>query len=812
MENTKISSMELKKAIEGTLSRDYGVKFEEASKLQIYKAVCVVVRNLLTSKRVEWKKALKKTGAKQVFYMSMEFLPGRSLKNHLYNMQLTDLFADTLKELGYSLEELCELEPDAGLGNGGLGRLASAYMDALTACEYPATGFSIRYDYGIFEQKLVNGWQMEMPDNWLENGGVWLSPRTEETFEVHFGGELKEKWENGKLNVEHSKYYTVLAVPYDMNVSGYNSKAVNKLRLWSAKSPTDFDMELFSKGEYVKAMENKAIAETISKVLYPADEHIEGKQLRLKQQYFFVSASIQSIISKHIKYFGTIENLPDKISIHINDTHPALCVPELMRILLDEYSFSWDKAWDFTTRIISYTNHTVMQEALEKWPQELFNKLLPRIYQIVAEINNRFCADLWHYFPNNWNIVSETSIISNGNINMANLCMVASHSINGVSKLHSDILKNDVFKNYYVMEPTKFMNVTNGITHRRWLCEANPKLAELLKSLIGEGFISDAEELEKFKTYKNDISVLKELQKIKLANKIRLADYIKKSTGIIVNPNSIFDIQCKRLHEYKRQLLNALNILNLYYKLKENPGLNINPRTFIFGAKAAPSYNMAKKIIRLIYMLGEVINNDKSVNDKLKVVFLENYRVSLAEIIIPAADISEQISVAGKEASGTGNMKFMINGAVTLGTMDGANIEIYENVGEENIFIFGMLADQIQKLYREGYNPLDYYKNNAEIKRLLDSLKEGIGGVDFHDITDSLIGGWGYSDPYMVLADFQSYSSRQDDIDKAYNDILDFSKKGLMNIASSGFFAADRSVKEYSEKIWNLKTLKKIKM
>ncbi len=812
MEKTKISSMEIKKAIEGTLSRDFGVKFEEASKLQVYKAVCIVVRDLLTAKRVDWKKALKQTGAKQVFYMSMEFLPGRSLRNHLYNLQLNDIFKDTLSNLGYDLDELCSFEPDAGLGNGGLGRLASAYMDALTSCEFPATGFSIRYDYGIFEQKLVNGWQMEMPDNWLENGGVWLSPRTEETFEVHFGGVLKENWEDGKLKVEHSKYYTVLAVPYDMNVSGYNSKAVNKLRLWSAKSPTDFDMELFSKGEYVKAMENKAIAETISKVLYPADEHIEGKQLRLKQQYFFVSASIQSIIQKHLKHFGTIENLPDKISIHINDTHPALCVPELMRILLDDFGFTWDKAWDFTTKIISYTNHTVMAEALEKWPQDLFNNLLPRIYQIVSEINNRLCADLWHYFPNDWNNVAQCAVISNGNVNMANLCIAASHSINGVSALHSEILKNDVFKNFYIMDPTKFLNVTNGITHRRWLCEANPELADFIKGLIGDGFIQDATELSKLKKFKDDTSVLKEFRKIKLSNKTRLAAIIKDKTGVTVNPMSIFDIQCKRLHEYKRQLLNALNILNLYYKLKENPGLNINPRTFIFGAKAAPSYTMAKKIIRLIYMLGEVINNDKSINDKLKVIFLENYRVSLAESIIPAADVSEQISVAGKEASGTGNMKFMINGAVTIGTMDGANIEIYENVGEENIFIFGLLSDQIQKLYREGYNPLDYYKNNAEIKNLLDSLKQGIGGVDFHEITDSLIGGWGVSDPYMVLADFESYSKRQGDIDKAFDDAISFGKKGLMNIAGSGFFAADRSVKEYADRIWHLKTLKNIKV
>lgn len=805
----KLTIAEVQKLIEDKIERHCGIKIDEANDTQVYRAVCMVVKDILTDIRVDYKKALKKQGTKQVYYMSMEFLPGRALKNHMFNLGITDTVMKAVKALGFDIEQLCELEPDAGLGNGGLGRLAAAYMDALTSCGYAASGFSIRYEYGIFKQKIVNGWQTELPDEWLREGDVWLSPRMEDTFEVHFGGRVEQNWQQDKLYIEHKDYYTVLAVPYDMMVSGFNSKSVNKLRLWSAKAPVDFDMDLFSRGEYVKALENKSLAETISKVLYPADDHMEGKSLRLKQQYFFVSASIQSIINKHMKYYGTLDNLADKVAIHINDTHPALCIPELMRILLDDYSYSWEKAWDTVIEVISYTNHTVMAEALEKWPKSLFESLLPRIYQIVSEINNRFCADLWNTYPNDWNKVAYNAIISQEQIKMANLCLSASHTVNGVSELHSEILKNDVFGDYHKIAPQKFTNVTNGITHRRWLCEANPQLTSLLKELIGDDFVKNAQALEGLKAFADDASVLEKMAKIKRSNKERLANYIKEHNQIVVDPDSIFDVQVKRLHEYKRQLLNALHILDLYYRIKENPALDIMPRTFIFGAKAAPSYYMAKQIIRLIYMLGEVINNDPDIKGKIKVVFLENYSVSLAEIIMPAAEVSEQISVAGKEASGTGNMKFMINGAVTIGTMDGANIEIFERVGDDNIFIFGLLAHEIDELYKKGYTPTAHYMYNANLKRAVDTLRTGIGGVNFSEIADSLtVGRGGNADSYMVMADFESYAAAQDRLDRAYRDAKGFTRKSLMNVAGSGFFAADRSVKEYADRIWRLKPVK----
>ena len=599
-----------------------------------------------------------------------------------------------------------------------------------------------------------------------------------------------------------------MAVPYDMNVTGYDSEAVNVLRLWSAKAPVELDMAMFSRGEYVKAIEAKAMAEAISKVLYPADNHIEGKSLRLKQQYFFVSASIQSILYKHLKYNKDLSNLSEKIAIHINDTHPTLCIPELMRILLDDYGWSWDDAWKTVTEVISYTNHTVMQEALERWPQGLFQSLLPRIYQIIKEINQRYCADLWNVFPGDWKRISENAILSDSEIRMANLCLVASHTVNGVSALHSDILKNDVFADYYKVAPEKFTNVTNGITHRRWLAEANPLLTDFIKELIGDKFIRKADELEKLMKYQGNKDVLDRWAEIKLKNKERLADYIAKSNNVIVNPSSIFDVQVKRLHEYKRQLLNALQILNLYNRLKENPDLDIEPRTFIFGAKAASSYYIAKLIIRLIYMIGQMVNNDKSIKDKIKVVFLENYRVSLAEIIMPASEISEQISTAGKEASGTGNMKFMINGAVTIGTMDGANVEIHERVGDENIFIFGLLAEEVEKL-RAHYNPTEYYSRDARIKQIIDMLRTGIAGTSFAELADNLtVGRHSAADPYMVLADFASYVEAQDNVDRTYKDKYRFQKMSLVNTAKSGFFAADRSVEEYASRIWNIKKVK----
>jgi starch phosphorylase len=806
---TKITKLDFRERLENKLAVNFGIKYKDATEDLMYRALCLVVKDILTEKRVDYKAKSRKKGNKHVCYMSMEFLLGRSLKNHLFNLDIFDLAKETITELGFDIERLIDIEPDAGLGNGGLGRLAAAYLDSLTACDYVATGYCLRYDYGIFKQKIVDGWQMEMPDEWLKQGDVWLNQRSE-TWTIKFNGYVEERWdENGKLIVEHKGATEVIAVPYDVNISGYKSKAVNVLRLWSATAPVQIDMSLFSRGEYLKAIEARAIAEAISKVLYPADNHPEGKSLRLKQQYFFVSASIQSIIHKHLKQYGTLSNLGEKLAIHINDTHPTLCIPEMMRILLDNHGYSWDDAWKVVTEVMSYTNHTVMQEALETWPEALFSTLLPRIYQIVKEINQRFCNVLWDAFPGDWQRISENAIISDGEIRMANLCLASSHTINGVSALHSEILKQTIFSDYYKIAPEKFTNVTNGITHRRWLAQANPLLTEFIKELTGnDKFLTDPTALEKLVKFQGDHDVLDRWHAIKVKNKERLAEYISKANCVTINPNSIFDVQVKRLHEYKRQLLNAFNILDLYLRLKENPDLDITPRTFIFGAKAASSYYMAKLIIRLIYMMSEVINNDPDIKDKIKIVFLENYRVSLAEIIMPAAEISEQISTAGKEASGTGNMKFMINGAVTIGTMDGANVEIHERVGDENIFIFGLFEDEVEKL-RPNYNPTEYYSNDERIRNIIELLRKGINGVKFSEIADSLtLGRNGYADPYFVLADFASYIDTQNAVDEAYKDKYRFQRMSLKNTAYAGFFAADRSVEEYATRIWRLDRFK----
>lgn len=802
-----LNKEELKNLIKLKLAGVFGVKYDEAGENLMYRALCLVAKDLLTQKRLEFKNKVYEQGAKQVYYMSMEFLLGRSLRNHLYNMGLLDTASGAVSELGYDINKLIEIEPDAGLGNGGLGRLAAAYMDSLTSLGYAAGGFSIRYDYGIFKQKIVDGWQMEMPDDWLQGGDVWLNRRSD-VFEVKFGGTLEERWENGRLIVEQKNATTILAIPYDMNISGYGSDAVNTIRLWSAKAPVELDMTLFSRGEYVKSIEAKAMAEAISKVLYPADNHIEGKSLRLKQQYFFVSASMQTIVRRHLRHNNSLDSLPDKVAIHINDTHPALCIPELMRLLMDEHGYGWDDAWRIVTQTVSYTNHTVMQEALERWPQDLFEMLLPRITQIIKEINKRYCEDLWQVYPGDWDRIARNAIVSHGEIRMANLCLAASHTVNGVSALHSDILKNLIFADYYKAAPQKFTNVTNGITHRRWTAEANPLLTNYLKEIIGDGFLRDAAELEKLMAYHGNGDVLKNLAAIKRANKVRLSNYILKTNCVSVSPDAIFDVQVKRLHEYKRQLLNALHIMDLYSRLKENPDLDITPRVFIFGAKAASSYYMAKQIIRLINMLGEQINRDKSIKDKLKVVFLENYCVSLAELIMPAAEISEQISIAGKEASGTGNMKFMINGAVTMGTMDGANVEIFERVGKDNIFIFGLSAEEAESL-RPYYSPSEYYAHDCRIQKHIETLRSGVNGVSFNELADSLVlGQQGFADPYMVLADFASYVEAQGKADEAYKDFVRFNNMSLVNIAKAGFFAADRSVEEYASRIWRLQKVK----
>ncbi len=804
----KVTEQEFKTHVTGVLSSYFGVKPEDASKAQIYRATCMVVRDLLTNKRVDFKKVCHEKNAKQVYYMSMEFLLGRSLRNHLFNMGITEQVTKAVESFGVSMDEIYNFEPDAGLGNGGLGRLAAAYMDSLTSCGYPASGFSILYDYGIFKQRIVDGWQLEQPDDWLKMGDVWLAPRLEEVYQVKFGGVVDQNWCDGKLTVTQRDCTVVDAVPYDMNISGYDTDAVNRIRLWHSQAPQDFDINMFSRGEYLKASEAKAMAESINKVLYPADDHIEGKSLRLKQQYFFVSASIQSILRRHLKTNPSLDNLADCVAIHINDTHPTLCIPELMRLLLDEYGYGWDQAWDITTHCISYTNHTVMAEALEKWPQNLFQGLLPRIFQIVQEINQRFCNELWAFYPNNWDVVNRNAVLSNGQVKMANLCLVTSHTINGVSALHSEILKNDVFADYYRMHPEKFTNVTNGITHRRWVAQANPRLAELINDLIGDKWLKDPNALQELEDHIGDKQVLARLAQIKRANKEDLAKYILAQNNVVVDPDSIFDVQVKRLHEYKRQLLNALNILDLYLRIKENPNLDIQPRTFIFGAKAASAYYMAKQIIRFICALGDLVNNDPDVKGKLKVVFLENYRVTLAEMIMPAAEVSEQISLAGKEASGTGNMKFMINGALTIGTLDGANVEIHQEVGDGNIFLFGMLANEVEELWKKGYHPSHYYQTNPRIKRLIDTLRQGIGGISFGEIADSLTTGrGGQPDSYMVLADFDSYSAAQERVNATYLDKDTWNRMSLVNIAKAGFFAADRSVEEYAQRIWNLQKI-----
>ncbi len=803
----KLKKAELRELLETKLSQVFGVSSKEATDEVMYRALSLVTKDILSEKRFAFKEAVKQADMKQVYYMSMEFLLGRSLKNHLYNTGLLQTATSVVKDMGFKIENLIEEEPDAGLGNGGLGRLAAAYMDSLTSCGFPAGGFSIRYDYGIFAQKIVDGWQTELPDYWLRKGDVWLKKRSA-IFNVKFGGYVEESWNDGKLTCTQKGHTTIIAEPYDMNISGYDSPAVNTLRLWRAKAPDELDMALFAKGEYVKAIEAKAMAESISKILYPADDHIKGKSLRLQQQYFFVSASVQSILENYLRTNENLDNLGKKVAIHINDTHPALCIPELMRILLDEHGYSWEKAWDIVTEVISYTNHTVMQEALEKWPLHLFSELLPRITQIVNEINNRYCVEYFDKYRGDWQKVRDNAVICNGQVLMANLCLIASHTVNGVSALHSDILKKDVFRDSYSVMEEKFTNVTNGITHRRWLGEANPLLTKMIADLIGDGFLNNPDELEKLMAYKDDKEVLAKLAEIKRKNKLRLADYISKTNGIVVNPDAIFDVQVKRLHEYKRQLLNALQILNLYNRLKENPDLDIAPRVFIFGAKAAGSYYIAKLTIRLIYMIGEIVNNDASIKGKLKVIFLENYRVSLAEIVMPASDISEQISIAGKEASGTGNMKFMINGAVTLGTMDGANVEIHERVGDDNIFIFGLLTEEVDRLAL-NYSPSDYYAHDKRLQNIMAMLRNGINGVNFTEIADYLtFGKSGHADPYMCFADFDSYVKAQDKVNATYQDADKFRSMSLVNIAKAGFFAADRSVTEYANRIWNLKSIK----
>ena len=800
--NYALSKKKAKELLSAKLSHFMGVSPEEATDEQYYKAIALILRDMMSQGRAEFSEEADKAGTKKIYYLCMEFLMGRSLKNNLYNLNLTDVFESVLSDYGVKLESLYACEPDAGLGNGGLGRLAACYLDGLATQGYPARGYSILYEAGIFKQKLVDGWQTELPDFWLPGGDVWLVPHEESALEVRFEGEVHDSWDNQFHHVELVNYKPVQAVPYDMYVAGKDGKGISVLRLWSAKAPA-LDMSLFNQGDYMRAMEQNAMAEVISKVLYPADNHPEGKSLRLRQQYFLVSASVQDIVHRHLRVYGTMDNFAEKAAVHINDTHPTLAVPELMRILLDECGYGWDDAWKIVTNAIAYTNHTVMKEALECWPEDLYKRLMPRIWQITKEIDNRFRNFVWQA-TQNADQVERMAIMSNGVVRMANLCVASAHSVNGVSALHSEILKESVFHDFYMLTPNKFKNVTNGIAHRRWLCQSNPELTKLLEELIGGGFVYHADELLKLREYKDDPSVLEALERIKRHNKEAFAEQVKKNTGIVLDPDSIFDVQVKRLHEYKRQHLNALNILTEYLAIKANPNAEVTPHTYIFGAKAAPGYFMAKKIISFICALGDLINNDPDVRGRLKVVYCEDYNVTMAENLMPAADISEQISLAGTEASGTGNMKLMLNGAITLGTMDGANIEIFDAVGEDNILIFGMKTPEVEELKRRGYNPQNYYNNNAELHNTIDFINRvGIAGKQFPEIGGTLLN----NDPYMVLADFADYRRAQQEAVRTYADRTAWNRKSLMNISGAGRFAADRAINEYARDIWHTKSV-----
>ena len=799
--NYTLTKKQAKELVESKLSHFIGVNPNEATNEQFYKAIALIVRDMMSQGRAEFSKEGSKKGTKRVYYLCMEFLMGRSLKNNLYNLNLTKVFESVLKDYGVKMDSIYDCEPDAGLGNGGLGRLAACYLDGLATQGYVAKGYSILYEYGIFKQKLVDGWQTELPDFWLPGGEVWLVPHEEQAMEIKFEGEVRDVWEKQYHHVEIKNPTVIQAIPHDMCVAGKDGKGISVLRLWAAKAP-GLDMALFNQGDYMRAMERNAMAEVISKVLYPADNHPEGKSLRLRQQYFLVSASVQDIVQHHLREFGTMDNFADKVAIHINDTHPTMAIPELMRIMLDECGYGWDEAWNIVTKTVAYTNHTVMKEALECWPEDLYKRLMPRLWQITKEIDNRFRSYVWES-THNADMVERMAVISNGVVRMANLCVAGSHCVNGVSALHSDILKDTVFSDFYALTPDKFTNVTNGIAHRRWLCQANPQLSKFLTETIGDDFVKDGDALLNLRKFKDDKAVLDELGKIKRANKEEFAKYVLKHNGIKLDPDSIFDVQVKRLHEYKRQHLNALNILSQYLAIKENPNGDFIPHTYIFGAKAASGYFVAKKIISFICALADLINNDPDVKGRLKVVYVEDYNVTLAEKLMPAADISEQISLAGTEASGTGNMKLMLNGAVTLGTMDGANVEIYDAVGEDNIYIFGMKTPEVQQLQKRGYVPQDFYNTNGELQKILNFANHnGIGGKMFHEVTSTII----HHDPYMVLADFGDYRNTQQRISKDFLDRDNWNKMSLMNISGAGRFAADRAINEYAANIWDAKS------
>ncbi|MFI3169946.1 MAG: glycogen/starch/alpha-glucan phosphorylase [Faecalibacterium sp.] len=795
---TEINKKDFAKLLQARLTSEYGVELAVASNQQIYRAMSMVCRSMMSSNHKTFQAKAVGNGSKQVYYLCMEFLMGRSLKNSLLSLGLSDAAEGALKDAKINIEGVFEEEPDAGLGNGGLGRLAACYLDGMATTGICGTGYSILYEYGIFKQKIVDGWQQERADNWLPGGQVWLKSHPDQAIEIRFDGEIKETWDHGFHFIKHQNYNSVLAVPSDLYVQGFNGKGVAKLRLWQAKAP-DFDMHSFNAGEYSSAMSKNASAELISKILYPNDNHVEGKILRLRQQYFLSAASIGDIVQAHLSSYGTLENLGDKVAIQLNDTHPTLAIPEMMRILLDDCGYSWDKSFSICKEVFAYTNHTVMAEALEKWNLDIFKMTLPRIYQIVEELDRRARAELEEAFPGDMGKVNYMALLGDNQVRMANICAYTAHSINGVSQLHSEIIKESVFNDYYLFKPQAFKNVTNGIAYRRWLLSSNTALCNLLDETIGTGYRDDAKVLAKLNAFKNNKNVLADLEKVKLENKKLFSDYLAERTGQKIDPTSIFDCQVKRMHEYKRQHLNAINIASEYLYLKENPNADFIPKTYIFGAKAAPGYYMAKQMIRMIYKLGQLIDADPVIREKLRIVYLEEYCVSLSERLMPASEVSEQISLAGTEASGTGNMKFMLNGAITLGTLDGANVEIAECAGMENEIIFGMRTPEVVALQNMGYYPRSFIGTDDIAMETLDFLERGWNGETFHEVTDNLRS----HDSYMVMADFKDYRRAQADLQKLYKDRETWNRMSLANIANSGKFSADRSVTDYARDIWH---------
>ena len=799
----KYTKREFEKLLKDKLMSECNVTLDMASADQIYRCLAMITRQIMSDRQKQFQSKVLGEGKKQVYYLCMEFLMGRSLRTSLFNLGLNEVAESVLAEADIKIDTIYDQEPDAGLGNGGLGRLAACYLDGMATDGIPGTGYSILYEYGIFKQKIVDGWQQETADNWLPGGQVWIKSHPDQAQEIRFDGQAIETWEGGFHHVKYENYNSVIAVPNDMYVAGYGSNGVSKLRLWQAKAPS-FDMSSFNAGNYNTAISQSASAELISKILYPNDNHTEGKILRLRQQYFFSAASIADILQNHLNQYGTLDNLADKVAIQLNDTHPTVAIPEMMRILLDECSYEWDAAFDICRKVFAYTNHTVMSEALEKWNADIFRNTLPRIWQIVCEMDRRCRADLAKAFPGDQGKIDYMAIIGDNQVRTANICAYTCHAINGVSKLHSEIIKDSVFHDYFLYKPQAFKNVTNGIAYRRWLLCSNPGLTHLLEETIGDGFKTDASELKKLEKFVDDKTVQAAAAKVKRENKANFANYLQKATGQVIDPDSIFDCQVKRMHEYKRQHLNALNIAAEYLYLKNNPNAEFTPKTYIFGAKAAPGYYMAKQMIRMICKLGKLIDEDPAVRGKLRIVYLEDYCVSLSERLMPASEVSEQISLAGTEASGTGNMKFMLNGAITLGTLDGANVEIADAAGHENEIIFGMLTPEVNALKGMGYHPNAFISGDNTAMAVLDFLEKGWNGENFSEVTSNLRN----SDPYMVMADFKDYRRAQHDLQELYRDKQKWNHMSLKNIANAGIFSADRSIMDYARDIWGATPVK----